>query len=79
MPGSGWLPEEVLTVLEQQTCIVCTEPLGDYEQASCQYCGGRFHQPWLKKEGEPCGHLISHSEALAIVFLCNNCYTETED
>ena len=38
-------------------------------------CGGRFHQPWSKDSDIPeCGRIGSHEEALAIVFLCDDCY-----
>ena len=65
--------------MEEQTCVVCSDTLDDFALASCQYCGGRFHQPWSTKEGSPCGRLISHGEALVIVFICNNCYNEADE
>lgn len=65
--------------MEEQTCVVCDNMLDDFGLATCQYCGGRFHQPWSTKEGPPCGRLISHGEALVVVFICNNCYNESEE
>ena len=65
--------------MQDQVCVVCGGTLGDYNIASCQYCGGRFHQPWVVKDGSSCGRLVSHSEAMVIVFICNNCYTESEE
>ena len=69
----------MLVEQEGQTCVACGESLGDYNLASCQYCGGRFHQPWESKIGSPCGQVISHGEALVIVFICNNCYNESDE
>ena len=59
----------------EELCIICQEPLDDIHQARCQMCGGRFHQPWSVDVPVPqCGRIASHEDALAIVFLCSNCY-----
>ena len=66
----------------QEMCVVCDGTLDDYHQASCQMCGGTFHQPWSADSGVPrCGSIASHEEALALVFLCHNCSRalQTED
>jgi hypothetical protein len=61
--------------LDEESCVICGEPLDGVHQTSCQMCGGKFHQPWSQDSGVPqCGHIGSHEEALAIVFLCNDCY-----
>ena len=66
--------------MDELTCVVCLEVLDDYNVASCQFCGGKFHMPWdVRDNVRPCGHVVSHNEALAILFLCGNCYTDTED
>jgi hypothetical protein len=39
-------------------------------------CGGKFHQPWSQDSEVPqCGRIGSHEEALALVFLCEDCYS----
>ena len=60
---------------EQETCVICGEGLDGVHETACQMCGGKFHQPW-RRDGEvpQCGHIGSHEEALALVFLCNDCY-----
>jgi hypothetical protein len=64
--------------LEQETCVICGELLDGVHQTSCQMCGGKFHQPWSLDSNVPqCGHIASHQEALALVFLCNDCYLGT--
>ena len=61
--------------MDEDLCVVCNDPLDDYHVASCQMCGGKFHQPWSTSAGVPhCGKVASHHEALAIVFLCQECY-----
>jgi hypothetical protein len=61
--------------LDQESCVICDQPLDGIHQTSCQMCGGKFHQPWSRDSEIPqCGHIASHEEALAIVFLCNDCY-----
>ena len=56
-------------------CVVCDGPLDEYQQASCQMCGRKFHQPWSVDAQVPqCGRIATHQEALALVFLCPNCY-----
>lgn len=56
-------------------CIICQQPLDNIHQAMCQMCGGRFHQPWSIDTYVPqCGRIASHQDALALVFLCRNCY-----
>jgi hypothetical protein len=64
--------------LEDLTCVVCGKALEELALSTCQYCGGSFHQPWQEDNGGPCGQIISHSEALVLVFICNNCETENE-
>lgn len=61
--------------LEQETCVICDQPLDGIHQTSCQMCGGKFHQPWSQDSDIPeCGHLASHEDALVIVYLCEDCY-----
>lgn len=61
--------------LDPETCVTCDEALDGMHQTSCQICGGKFHQPWTQDSGVPqCGTIASHVEALAIVFVCNDCY-----
>ncbi|MCH8898008.1 MAG: hypothetical protein IIC33_06910 [Chloroflexi bacterium] len=61
--------------LEQESCIICDGALDGIHQTACQMCGGRFHQPWSQDSEVPhCGRIGSHDDALAIVFLCNDCY-----
>ena len=66
-------------MMEDESCVVCDGELGEFRQASCQFCGGRFHQPWDESKENPCGRIISHTDALALVYICNNCYSESED
>ena len=64
----------------EDVCIVCCGTLDEYHQASCQMCGGRFHQPWsVEVEMPQCGRIASHDEALALVFLCHNCYQALQE
>ena len=64
----------------EETCVVCSGPLDEYHQASCQMCGGKFHQPWsVDAEIPQCGRIASHDEALALVFLCHNCYEALQE
>ena len=61
--------------LPEDLCAVCANPVDEYHQATCQMCGGRFHQPWSQDAEVPrCGCIASHHDALALVFLCSNCY-----
>lgn len=61
--------------LDIEACVICDGDLDEVHQASCQLCGGKFHQPWAENTGVPqCGRIGSHEEALAIVFLCDDCY-----
>ena len=61
--------------LEAETCVICDDPLDEIHQATCQLCGGKFHQPWSEDAELPqCGRIGSHEEALAIVFLCDDCF-----
>ena len=61
--------------MDEDLCVVCDQPLDDYNLASCQMCGGKFHQPWSATAEVPqCGRVASHQEALAIVFLCQECF-----
>ena len=63
-----------------EICVVCQGVLDDYHQAGCQMCGGRFHQPWKSDPDMPqCGQMASHEEALALVFLCTNCYRTLQE
>ena len=66
-------------MLETENCVVCDFGVEEFSQASCQFCGGNFHQPWDETKLDPCGRVISHSDALALVYMCNNCFTESED
>ena len=60
---------------EHESCVICGEALDGIQETSCQMCGGKFHQPWNRDTDVPrCGRLGSHEEALAIVFLCDDCY-----
>ena len=62
-------------MMEQDTCVVCAEELDGYNHASCQMCRGKFHQAWNVQVHVPkCGHIVTHDEALAVVFLCRDCY-----
>lgn len=66
--------------VDVDTCVVCNEPLDDYHVASCQMCGGKFHQPWSSTaDVSQCGRVTSHQEALAIVFLCQDCFDGLQD
>ncbi len=65
--------------MEEQTCVVCDSIVDDLGLASCQYCGGPFHQPWKTGDDGPCGRIVSHGEALALAYICNKCYSETEE
>ncbi len=61
--------------LEQEFCVICSGALDGIQETFCQMCGGKFHQPWTRDSALPqCGHIASHEEALAVVFLCNDCY-----
>ena len=61
--------------LDAEVCVICGEDLDEVHQATCQFCGGKFHHPWSQDAQVPkCGLIGSHEEALAIVFLCNDCY-----
>ena len=63
-----------------ELCVVCEGPLDEYHQATCQMCGGKFHQPWSSDVEIPqCGRIASHEEALALVFLCKNCYETLQE
>ena len=54
--------------------------MDEYHQTSCQMCGGKFHQPWSVDVDIPqCGRIASHDEALALVFLCHNCYQALQE
>lgn len=72
-PDGGDL--EMLEDLEKESCVICDDALDGIHQTSCQMCGGKFHQPWSQDSDIPrCGRISSHEEALAIVYLCNDCY-----
>ena len=61
--------------LEEETCVICGDALDEVHQATCQLCGGKFHQPWNEESQVPqCGRIGSHEEALALVFLCDDCF-----
>ena len=52
----------------EELCVVCEGLLDEYHQASCQMCGGKFHQPWSTDVQLPkCGRIASHEDALALV------------
>ena len=69
-----------LLVAPEDSCVVCHGPLDECHQASCQMCGGKFHQAWSVDVQVPqCGRITSHEEALALVFLCKNCYQLLRD
>ena len=60
---------------EQELCVICDEALDGFHETYCQMCGGKFHQPWSQDAPVPqCGRIGSHEDALAIVFLCDDCY-----
>ncbi|MED5207921.1 MAG: hypothetical protein VX895_02195 [Chloroflexota bacterium] len=60
---------------EQESCVICGDALDGIQETSCQMCGGKFHQPWSHDSSVPqCGRIGSHEDALAIVFLCDDCY-----
>lgn len=60
--------------LDRESCVICNGPLDGINQTACQMCGGKFHRPWSPDSELPqCGRIGSHEEALAIVFLCNDC------
>jgi hypothetical protein len=64
----------------EEICVVCQALLDEHHQASCQMCGGKFHQPWSVDAQVPqCGRIASHEEALALVFLCQNCYESMQE
>ena len=64
----------------EELCVVCDGLLDEYHQAYCQMCGGKFHQPWSIEVQVPhCGRIASHEEALALVFLCRNCYRASQN
>lgn len=57
-----------------EVCVICGVSLDGIHETSCQMCGGKFHYPWsVDSTASICGQLASHPEALAIVFLCNDC------
>ena len=61
--------------LEEETCVICGDALDEVHQATCQLCGGKFHQPWIEESQVPqCGRIGSHEEALALVFRCDDCF-----
>ena len=61
--------------LEQELCVICDQVLDGVHETACQMCGGTFHQPWTQDSDIPnCGRIASHEDALAIVFLCDDCY-----
>lgn len=67
--------EVVEEQLEQESCVICGGALDGIHETSCQMCGGKFHRPWSQDNEVPqCGRIASHEEALAIVFLCDDCY-----
>ena len=60
--------------LDRESCVICNGALDSINQTACQMCGGKFHRPWSPDSDLPqCGRIGSHEEALAIVFLCNDC------
>ena len=60
--------------LDRESCVICNGALDGINQTACQLCGGKFHRPWSQDSDLPqCGRIGSHEEALAIVFLCNDC------
>ena len=70
IPDNLEIPEN-----ELEYCVICDGALDGIQETSCQQCGGKFHQPWQPDGNVPqCGRIGSHEEALAIVFLCDDCY-----
>ena len=66
--------------MELDTCVVCIEELDGYNHASCEMCGGKFHQPWEGHGQIPkCGHIVTHDEVLDVIFLCLDCYEGLEE
>ena len=60
---------------EQESCVICGDALDGIQETSCQMCGGKFHQPWRHDSSVPQWVRIgSHEDALAVVFLCDDCY-----
>ena len=58
-----------------ESCVICGDALDGIQETSCQMCGGKFHQPWSQDSDVPqCGRIGSHEDALAIVFLCDDCF-----
>ena len=57
-----------------EICVICVARLDGINETSCQMCGGKFHYPWSSdSNAATCGQFASHNDALAIVFLCNDC------
>ena len=70
IPDNLEIPEN-----ELESCVICGDALDGIQETSCQMCGGKFHQPWSQDGSVPqCGRIGSHEDALAIVFLCDDCY-----
>ena len=69
------MAEESIEQGELESCVICGEALDGFNETSCQMCGGKFHQPWSQDSLVPqCGRIGSHEDALAIVFLCDDCF-----
>ena len=69
------MAEQPIQPDEMERCVICGEALDGFHETYCQMCGGKFHQPWSQEAGLPqCGRIGSHEDALAIVFLCDDCY-----
>ncbi len=56
-------------------CTVCGDALDEDNRSLCANCGRPFHQSWDVTAKVPqCGRVMAHPDALALVFLCQNCY-----
>jgi hypothetical protein len=61
-------------------CAICDIGLDGVNETSCQRCGCSFHYYWTAgEEYKACGGLASHDDALAIVFLCNDCISDAKN
>lgn len=69
------MQENVQEDSEKESCVICDDALDGIHQTICQMCGGKFHRPWSEDSDIPqCGRISSHQDALALVFLCDDCF-----
>jgi len=65
---------------QREACVTCGAPLDGLNQATCFLCGGKFHQPWSIRIDVPhCGRIVSHQEAMALMFMCQHCYEHHQE